>query len=537
MSYIEKMIIQGFKKFKDFEIVFNKDMNVLVGENEAGKSTILEAIDLALNQKIYGLIDGNNEQLFNADNIKQFKSKPEFSRLPEILVEVYLNMDSELPISKQHFMGLDYTNGKILKEEKTGIKFWYHFDNDFQQDFYKLNFSENPNIPIEFYKFEWLTFQGGSYKRLKNPIKSLFIDNSSVKNDLYGSYAKQVFENKIPNDIRRKLSMKLKTHIADFLASEEESLKIGEQSISIDEKKSGISKIIDIRENNISIQKMGKGRENFIKTEVALQIDSSLILVEEPENHLSHSMTKKLIEKIKVESDNSQIIITTHNPLITSRLNIQKTIWITTNEKALKLSDVDKDVAKFFEKSDDASLLEFVLSKKVILVEGATEYIYVPNFYQSVCEKSIDESGVHIISMSGITYKNYIEIAKKIQKPLLVITDNDGDVDRITTIEALNNCLKADGYNILIKCDGKIEDSTFERVLFNENIEILADYKKNSKVSTIYKKEELGSKALAYMLKNKADSAIEITTNSEYIDNLKVPMYIREGLEWLNQVK
>ncbi|EIA6788571.1 ATP-binding protein [Enterococcus faecalis] len=180
---------------------------------------------------------------------------------------------------------------------------------------------------------------------MKNPIKSLFIDNSSVKNDLYGSYAKQVFENKIPNDIRRKLSMKLKTHIADFLASEEESLKIGEQSISIDEKKSGISKIIDIRENNISIQKMGKGRENFIKTEVALQIDSSLILVEEPENHLSHSMTKKLIEKIKVESDNSQIIITTHNPLITSRLNIQKTIWITTNEKALKLSDVDKDVA------------------------------------------------------------------------------------------------------------------------------------------------------------------------------------------------
>ncbi|BDX48778.1 AAA family ATPase [Enterococcus faecalis] len=41
MSYIEKMIIQGFKKFKDFEIVFNKYMNVLVGENEAGKSTIL----------------------------------------------------------------------------------------------------------------------------------------------------------------------------------------------------------------------------------------------------------------------------------------------------------------------------------------------------------------------------------------------------------------------------------------------------------------------------------------------------------------
>lgn len=198
MSYIEKLIIKGFKKFKEFEIVFNEEMNVLVGENEAGKSTILEAIDLVLNQKMYGLIDGNNEQMFNLDKLTKFQNSPEFSKLPEILIEVYLNLDSEDKIAKQHFMGLEYTDGKLKKEQKTGIKFWYHFDSDFQQDFYKINFSENPNIPLEYYKFEWLTFQGGGYKKLKNPIKPLFIDNSTVKNDLYGSYAKQIFEKKSP---------------------------------------------------------------------------------------------------------------------------------------------------------------------------------------------------------------------------------------------------------------------------------------------------------------------------------------------------
>lgn len=41
MSYIEKIVIKGFKKFKDFEMNFNESMNVLVGENETGKSTIL----------------------------------------------------------------------------------------------------------------------------------------------------------------------------------------------------------------------------------------------------------------------------------------------------------------------------------------------------------------------------------------------------------------------------------------------------------------------------------------------------------------
>ena len=42
---IEKVIIQNFKKFKNpFEIKFNENINLLVGDNESGKSTILEAM-------------------------------------------------------------------------------------------------------------------------------------------------------------------------------------------------------------------------------------------------------------------------------------------------------------------------------------------------------------------------------------------------------------------------------------------------------------------------------------------------------------
>jgi putative ATP-dependent endonuclease of OLD family len=45
---IKKVIISNFKQFKDiFEIELNEDINILVGNNEAGKSTIIEAINLA----------------------------------------------------------------------------------------------------------------------------------------------------------------------------------------------------------------------------------------------------------------------------------------------------------------------------------------------------------------------------------------------------------------------------------------------------------------------------------------------------------
>lgn len=50
MISIEKVHIEGYKKFKKIDVEFNDDYTVIVGDNESGKSTILEAIDLVLNK-------------------------------------------------------------------------------------------------------------------------------------------------------------------------------------------------------------------------------------------------------------------------------------------------------------------------------------------------------------------------------------------------------------------------------------------------------------------------------------------------------
>ena len=51
MNYIKWLHIEGFKKFTSLDVEFNEHMNILVGENEAGKSTILDAIKTVLNQQ------------------------------------------------------------------------------------------------------------------------------------------------------------------------------------------------------------------------------------------------------------------------------------------------------------------------------------------------------------------------------------------------------------------------------------------------------------------------------------------------------
>ena len=46
--YIRKVVLSNFKKFESLQLDLNPDLNIFAGDNEAGKSTVLTAIDLTL---------------------------------------------------------------------------------------------------------------------------------------------------------------------------------------------------------------------------------------------------------------------------------------------------------------------------------------------------------------------------------------------------------------------------------------------------------------------------------------------------------
>ena len=56
MICVEEVKILNYKCFENFKIVLNKNLNIIVGNNEEGKSTILEALHLALS----GLVNGKS---------------------------------------------------------------------------------------------------------------------------------------------------------------------------------------------------------------------------------------------------------------------------------------------------------------------------------------------------------------------------------------------------------------------------------------------------------------------------------------------
>ena len=71
-AVITKVILQNFKRFTFFEVDFNNQLNILIGDNEAGKSSILQAIDIVLSGSRNKIESIGLENLFNYQTINDF---------------------------------------------------------------------------------------------------------------------------------------------------------------------------------------------------------------------------------------------------------------------------------------------------------------------------------------------------------------------------------------------------------------------------------------------------------------------------------
>ena len=177
---IKKIKIQNFKCFKGtFELELNKGLNILVGNNETGKSTILEAIHLALT----GLYCGRNirneisQYLFNNSVVSSYiNSVNSGSPLapPVIAIEIYFN-DSIDP----NFEG----NGNSDKANAVeGFRFEISYDDKFDDEYSKLVARKNMlSLPIEYYDVSWTALSRHSITPRSIPIKSAMIDSSNYR--------------------------------------------------------------------------------------------------------------------------------------------------------------------------------------------------------------------------------------------------------------------------------------------------------------------------------------------------------------------
>jgi len=177
---ITKAHICGYRVYKSFTFCPNAKNNILVGDNDAGKSTLMEAISLALTGRISGrgVMEELNPYWFNTELVSQFVAarkagqKPSF---PEILIELYLRDDDDLQVL------CGAVNSAVPTNACPGV-FLRIFANDEYQDMLD-EWPKDPNelLPVEYYTCEWRSFADRELVKRPRTLSVATIDSRTVK--------------------------------------------------------------------------------------------------------------------------------------------------------------------------------------------------------------------------------------------------------------------------------------------------------------------------------------------------------------------
>lgn len=176
---LQKIIVENFKCYEAFRLDFNEDINIIVGDNEAGKSTLLEAINLVLTARVAGrpIQSEISPHLFNQSASREYVEAVNAGSnpmQPEIIVDLFLKKDPETA----HLTG---TNN-LDKVDSPGIRLRIAY-NDEYADEYKAFIAKKAatSIPVEYYKVEWLAFSGNPITQRGIPVAASMINAANIR--------------------------------------------------------------------------------------------------------------------------------------------------------------------------------------------------------------------------------------------------------------------------------------------------------------------------------------------------------------------
>lgn len=529
---IRRVIVKNYRALKDTDINLLENLNIIVGDNETGKSTLLEAINLALKCQLnrraaaYEL----HPFLFNTEIVSEFISKHrngENVPPPEICIELFL-------ADEARYAELKGTNNSA-SENAPGVGLYIRFDEERFAEEYKEYVSDPDSlnsIPIEFYEIVWQTFAGDPVSYRKAPIKSALVDPSSISN----TYSANKYVLEIIRDYlnkKQQVGLALSYRKMKDLFLDDESVKgineelagkageISEKTISVSMDtttraswETGVLPHLD----DIPLPLVGKGEQNSIKIKLALAAAEAceVFLMEEPENHLSHTNLNRLIGHIADKSEGKQIILTTHSSFVLNKLGVEN-IQMFNGETGISLTDLPTGTKSYFKKLPGHDTLRMILASRAILVEGPSDELIVQKAFFQQFGHSPLESGVEVISVGSLAFKRFLDIAKLLKLDVRVVTDNDAKLDRLKA-----KYVDYEGEDTIRICYS--EDETLPTL----EPHLLAVNGRDALNAILGRNDPTDEALLSYMDSNKAHCALKVFESTEEI---QIPEYIQNAIQ------
>jgi hypothetical protein len=437
---ITRLRIRNFRVFSQFEIRARSGLNILVGENESGKSTILQALTLALTGRWHGLwaTDSLTADWFHRPTVEAFfdsRADGGSPELPEIGIEIYLDDPGN---TLQLLRGVHNS----LSKDSVGLRLSIAPSEEYCGEITEyLSSDECPRaLPVEYYQVHWRSFADEPLTRRPRGLRHVLIDSRTIRSQRgVDFHTKQLLHDFIEAGERAAISVeqrKARHKIStEFLGSaneriaEREPLVEGREirlDFDQDTSDSWHAAIVP-RIDEIPLALAGQGVQAAMKIALAMSRtadDTSFVLIEEPENHLSHTRLMRLVASIDRLAGERQSFITTHSSYVLNRLGLDHLLLL--GQSARRFEDLPADSVEYFKKLSGFDTLRLVLADKLVLVEGPSDEMVLERFYSDRHGVRPADRGVDIVSLRGIALRRSLELCHALGRQVVALRDNDG---------------------------------------------------------------------------------------------------------------
>jgi len=441
--YLKSLEISNYRKFHNLKVEFTKGLNLLVGENDAGKTAIIDAIKYVLHTQSFDYIRPNYEDFFNSGS-------EESTRTEDFYIEcIFEDLKSHEASSFLEWLGFD-------EHGKSFVKVWLSAKRKDRKIFYEVRAgaddegSQLSGEARDYLRATYLKALRDAESELapkKGSRLSQVLNNHELFEDKESHKLKDIMETTNSEietyfsdpDGGKNLMDALNSYLKDFsLASNQLESKFSMSGSSLKSilEKLGL-KIFNTSENNT--QGLGSHNLLYIAAELLLLKKASyaglkLGLVEEIEAHLHPQTQIKLIEAIQSigERNDIQFIMTTHSPNLASKIKLENLIVVKDSSAypmGNEYTQLDKGDYYFLERFLDSTKANLFFANGIILVEGDAENILLPTIAKLI-GKNLSDYGVSIVNVGSVAFLRYSKIFLRQVKPhftvpVAVITDVD----------------------------------------------------------------------------------------------------------------
>ncbi|WP_157753374.1 ATP-dependent nuclease [Gordonia sp. 1D] len=462
----------SYKSFRSCDrtlVPLQSEVTVLVGENNAGKSNVVDGLRLALEP-----LSGRRSRYFEDDDVRRGANRVEiamkFGGLSGFQKSLFLSsvdlgtgasyrrVKFDPTVTRGRSSRVEWLVGKPLGPVGEGEgPAWARVNHVYLE-------------PLRDAQRELSSYSG---RRLEVVLQHL-IDGG--ERDDFVEQASQTFRDLENHPALTGARNQIGHHLAELTAAvREQQVGLGFEDVKLQRLARALRlKMADTGLEPHSLAQSGMGYSNLLfmatvllELQAAQDSELTVFLVEEPEAHLHPQLQLVLLEFLKEAARNSQVgrdaegpagwiqvVVTTHSPNIAAAAGVENVVVLkrklagatskgkvepTTEAVALKsvarVGGIDRSELRKLNQYLDVTRSSLLFARSVILVEGIAEAVLLPVLASKLVlgdDQIRRFRGVAIINVGSVDFKPYVKLllakvrsGARILDRLVVITDGD----------------------------------------------------------------------------------------------------------------